>query len=197
MPIPSLVSLSTRIAQRFSALQWWGFAIVLTFISQAAQYGLRELYQQTRFPVSFFVGQTTFNAAELKGYFQVLIELGTLDQFINVQIVDYAYMVTVFVSFFALTAAIYRSLGDNTSMKNIAQAMLVIAPLAAVFDALENAVSFILLANPLDFDDWLVYPYSSFAVLKFAVYGLTYLWVIGSLPFMAIVSLNSKFKHNN
>lgn len=194
MPIPSLVSLSTRIAKRFSALQWWGFAIVLTFISQAAQYGLGELYQQTRFPVSFFVGQTTFNAAELKGYFQVLIELGTLDQFIEVQIVDYAYMVTVFISFFALTAAIYRSLDDNTFMKNIAQAMLVIAPMAAVFDALENAVSFVLLANPLGFDDWLVYPYSSFAVLKFGVYGLTYLWVIVFWLFITINYLIKLFQ---
>jgi hypothetical protein len=56
--------------------------------------------------------------------------------------------------------------------------MVFIAPMAAGFDALENLVSFFLLANPQDFADWLVYPYSSFAAIKFVIFGLTYCWAL-------------------
>src|SRR5690606_20582685 len=109
------------------------------------------LYTLSQFPVPFFIGQTTFDAVELKGYYAVLLEHGTFERYIGVQIADYAFMVTVFISFFALMAAIYRSMPKHKGLQTFARAMLVIAPLAAVFDAIENAVSFIMLANPIGF----------------------------------------------
>jgi len=181
MLISRYFTVSTRAATRLSAAQWWCLAIPLLIIRQLTQNWLDSLYALSQFPVPFYVGQMTFNAAQLKSYYAVILELGTFDRYWWVQIADYAFMLTVFISFFALMAAIYRSLPKQNTVQTIARCMLVIAPLAAVFDALENAVSFVLLADPAGFADWLVYPYSSFAVIKFAIFFFSYLWALVAL----------------
>lgn len=193
MLISRYITASARIAARFSARQWWCLAIPLLLIRQLTQNWLDNLYTLSQFPVPFFIGQTTFNATELKSYYAVLFELGTFERYLWVQIADYVFMLTVFLSFFALMAAIYRSLPRQNELQVFARIMLVIAPLAAVFDALENAVSFVMLANPSGFADWLVYPYSSFAVIKFAIFGFSYLWTLVALVIIAGTALKRCF----
>ena len=58
------------------------------------------------------------------------------------------------------------------------QSWMMSAPvfIVAVADMAENLVSFIMLLQPVSFLDLWVYPYSSFAVIKFALFALTYLW---------------------
>ncbi|WGO98672.1 hypothetical protein QFX18_01175 [Saccharophagus degradans] len=176
-----------KLASRLNVWQWWLMAIVLWVVSQQTMGWLNGLYAASQFPVSFFVGQTTFNAAELKSYYAVLLELGTLDKFIGVQLADYVYMATVLASLFVAMVAVYRILPNITWLKKIGWFMVLLSPAAAGFDALENLISFILLANPLTFSDWLVYPYSSLAVAKFGAYAVTYLWAILALLSCAIV----------
>jgi hypothetical protein len=62
-----------------------------------------------------------------------------------------------------------------------------IAPLAAVADLAENLVSFVMLLQPQDFADFLVYPYSSFAVIKFALFALTYLWAAVAILLFTLI----------
>lgn len=176
-----------KVASSLKTWQWWLAAIALWLVSQQTMGWLNSLYAASQFPVPFFVGQTTFNAAELKSYFAVLLELGTLDKFIGVQLADYVYMVTVLASLFAAMVAVYRILPNIKWLKNIGWFMVLASPAAAGFDALENAVSFFLLANPLEFADWLVYPYSSLAVAKFASYAVTYLWATLALLSCVII----------
>jgi hypothetical protein len=176
-----LLNAASRLAHRLTPLQWWGIAIVLVVIRQLTQIWLDGLYVDSQFPVPFYIGQTTFNAEELKGYYAVLMSKGTLDNYFWVQMADYLFMVTVFISFFALMTAVYRGLPDVQWLKSVAWIMVLIAPAAALFDAMENLVSFFFIANPQGFADWLVYPYSSFAVIKFAIFILAYLWAIVGL----------------
>jgi hypothetical protein len=176
------VNWGTGLVTRFSTAQWWSIAIVLLAVRQLTQLWLDGLYAQSLFPVPFYVGQTTFDATELKSYYAVLVLQGTLGRFFWVQMADFLFMVTVFTSFFAVMVAIYRSLPAITWLKKLAMMMIVVAPMAALFDAAENGVSFFFMADPAGFADWLVYPYSGFAVIKFAIFILAYLWiVIGSL----------------
>lgn len=181
MLVTKTAATSEQLITRFSTLKWWGIALSTFIICRLAQMWLDGLYVQSQFPVSFFVGQTTFDAAELKSYYAVLLEKNTLAKYLWVQIADYAFMLTVFVSFFALMAAVYRSLPQIRWLKAIAWAMLFIAPMAAVFDGLENAVSFLFIANPQDFSDWLVHPYSTLAVIKFMIFVIAYLWVAAGI----------------
>ena len=194
--LDKLTNFATRLAQSLTPLQWWGIALVLVVIRQLTQIWLDGLYVDSQFPVPFYIGQTTFNAEELKGYYAVLISKGTLADYFWVQMADYLFMVTVFVSFFALMTAVYRSLPDVQWLKDLAWVMVLIAPTAALFDAAENLISFFFIANPQGFADWLVYPYSSFAVIKFAIFILAYLWaVVGlliSLIAVAVRCLSSR-----
>lgn len=172
----SLRSSVSALASRFHPAAWWGLAIVFVAVFQLTQRWLDSLYTLSRFPVPYYIGQTTFDAARVKSYYAVLIEQGTLDRYVWVQIADYGYMATVFAAFVTLMIAVYRSLPSNHWLKAIAFSMIFIAPMAPVFDALENLVSFVMLSNPTGFSDWLVHPYSALACAKFAVYIVTYLW---------------------
>jgi hypothetical protein len=189
----NLIHFGSRLAHSLTPLQWWCIAIVLVIIRQLTQVWLDGLYVDSQFPVPFYVGQTTFNAEELKGYYAVLISKGTLDKYFWVQMADYLFMVTVFVSFFALMTAVYRSLPKVKWLKDLAWVMVLIAPTAALFDAVENLVSFFFITNPQGFSDWLVYSYSSFAVIKFAIFILAYLWAIVGLLISVIGFLVRRF----
>ena len=190
----NLTHFATRLAQSLTPMQWWCIAIVLVVIRQLTQVWLDGLYVDSQFPVPFYIGQTTFNAEELKGYYAVLISKGTLEKYFWVQMADYLFMVIVFASFFALMTAVYRSLPDVKWLKDLAWVMVLIAPTAALFDAVENLVSFFFIADPQGFADWLVYPYSSFAVIKFSIFILAYLWAIAGLLISVIGVLIRGFR---
>ena len=192
--LTNLTHFATRLAQSLTPMQWWCIAIVLVVIRQLTQVWLDGLYVDSQFPVPFYIGQTTFNAEELKGYYAVLISKGTLEKYFWVQMADYLFMVIVFVSFFALMTAVYRSLPDVKWLKDLAWVMVLIAPTAALFDAVENLVSFFFIADPEGFADWLVYPYSSFAVIKFSIFILAYLWAIAGLLISVIAVLIRRFR---
>jgi len=172
----------TSTAMSVAAWKWW-LAGTLAFVGQQLTMGwLNRLYAMTEYPVTFFEGQTTFDGEVIKGHYAVLQEKGTFTDFINVQLYDYLYMATVIAAFALVCIAIYRCLPDRAWLKSLALWMLIITPFAAVFDALENAVSFVMLANPINFPNWLAYPYSTFAVIKFALFTLFYAWaVVGGL----------------
>ena len=176
------------ISRYLSPLQWWLMTFALYALSQVTLHWLDSWYAASQFPVPFFEGQTTFNAEHYKSYLAVMEDKGTLGTFFTTQIIDYAYLITIALSFGALAIAIFRSLPNIRWLKTTAKILGIISVQAATFDALENAVSFIFIANPQDFADWLIYPYSSFAVAKFACYVVTYFWA----PIAVIIILGHR-----
>lgn len=165
----------------------WLSAITTFVLSKIIQiFWLDKSYVASKFPVPFYEGQTTFDAQVTKGHFQVLIDEGTLNIFWNTQFIDFAYLAMTFICTALFMLALYKMFNPNggsfaNKMKNFAWIMVFIMPFNAVMDALENLVSFVMLSNPSGFSDWLIYPYSTFAVLKFALYGVGYLWIILAL----------------
>jgi hypothetical protein len=186
--------MSGPFVSRFPLVVWWLAAIALVAVSQFAQHELDGLYKLSQFPVSFFEGQTSFDAAKVKAWYAVLAERGTFGTYVWVQIFDYGYMLTVFAAFFTLMVAVYCSLAGKSWAKGIAKAMISIAPMAPMADAAENLVSFVMLADPVNFTDWLVYPYSAFASLKFGLYVLTYLWTIAGVIIALVSALIGLFQ---
>lgn len=176
------------ILSRFNVFAWWGLAVLAWAISRTAQVWLDGFYARSQFPVPFYTGQTTFDAVELKGYYAHMIEQGTLDIYVQTQWIDYVFMVTSLVFLVVLAGAALRTLPKalhGGRLFRFAKAMVYIVALAPVFDAMENLVSFVMLADPQGFSDWLVYPYSSFAVAKFTVFAIGYVWALGSLVIAA------------
>lgn len=174
----SLSKLRMYADTRHSLWLWWLLAAITTLVSQFTMAWLNDMYSLTQFPVSFMEGQTTFNATLLKSYYAVLLEKQTMAKYVQVQVADYLFMMTVFVSFGLACIAAYRSLPEHHLCKNFAWAMVIIAPQTATLDAIENAISFVMLRDPQGFANWLVYPYSSFAVAKFFLFTFTAVWVL-------------------
>ena len=128
-----------------------------------------------------------------EGYYAILLELGTFDKYVNVQLFDFVFILSVFISFLFSAITVFRILPDVKWLKAFARVMIIVAPLAAVFDSLENLVSFFMLADPQTFADWLVIPYSTFAVAKFFIFTLAYIWVFVALLITSIFKLVTLF----
>lgn len=165
----------------YALWRWWLVAITGLVTARLVQmFWLDPAYLASHYPVPFYVGQTTFNATELKGYYQVMLDKGTLPQYWLTQCIDFVFIACTYWAFFALTQSIFHSIKrlqpGAVRWQAVAKFCCYCAPLAAVADMAENLVSFIMLLQPVSFLDMWVYPYSSFAVIKFALFALTYLW---------------------
>ncbi|MEM7290058.1 MAG: hypothetical protein AAF412_06775 [Pseudomonadota bacterium] len=159
-----------RHLERPNLLPWpihIGFA-ALALIAMAVTLNWYDIaYQASGMPVSFAIEQTRFNAAETKAYYAHLNNLGTLSLFRQAQIVDFAYIlaayfaglcVATFVARFGRPASWAKRLG-------LLAALLIIS--GAIVDVAENLISFVLLANPAEFADWIAIAYSTVASCKF------------------------------
>lgn len=162
-----------------------------TFAGSAAAFvwvkgRLDASYAASGHPVSYAEGQTSFSAEKIRGWYQVMTDAGTLDVYWRTQIIDYGFMAALFLlGLFGglLVARLWRQ-GSIASWLALFGALAV--PLGTVFDALENGVSFIMLADPAWFPSWLAVPYSGFAVVKFACILAGMLSIILSLPVGAV-----------
>ncbi len=174
---------SRHFNSQFSLWRWWAMALIGLVIARVVQlFWLDPVYVASQYPVPFYVGQTTFNAVELKSYYQVMLDKGTMPVYWLTQCIDFVFIACTYLAFFALSQSIYHSITrvfpNAGRWQQLAAGICFISPLAAVADAIENFLSFIMLLQPRDFPDFLVYPYSSFAVIKFSLFAVTYLWAL-------------------
>lgn len=172
----------TFIDEELSLSLLWITSIVTFIVSKIIQIQLLDKsYSDSKFPVPFYEGQTTFDAIETKAHFQVLIENNTLDVFWRTQLIDFVYILATFLFTIFAIVSVYKMLAFSIKLQRISWHMIFLMPLNAILDVFENLVSFIMLSNPTDFANWLIIPYSSFAVAKFTFYLIGYLWIIAAL----------------
>lgn len=169
------------VLSRFHPVVWVLVAAFAVWVNFQVLNWMGHIYELTEFPVSFMEGQTTFNAETTKAHFQVLIDKGTLDQFIQVQKNDFFLMLTFIFALFLMGSAATRLLHSqfpNSWIVKLSLFVMWVTPLAGFLDAMENGVSFVMLSNPQGFSDWLIWPYSSFAVGKFVAITIGYVWAL-------------------
>ena len=75
----------------------------------------------------------------------MLLDNNTLDLFWQTQLIDFVHILATFVFTFVVTAVVYKTLEFSPSLQNFAWLMVLLMPLNAVMDALENLVSFVML----------------------------------------------------
>ncbi|GGJ57289.1 hypothetical protein [Deinococcus roseus] len=162
---------------------WTLIALVFnTLCNQVLTYS----YTLSQFPVPYFVGQLSFSAAKLTGYFQVLLEKHTLPLFWLTQYVDFFFILSVFLLHYCLTLLPYKAFQNSAKLKTLSLMMMGIALAAPFFDVMENLVSFVLLQNPQHLSEPLALVYSSFSALKFSGFMVTYLWLGVALVIAAV-----------
>lgn len=142
---------------------------------------LDRSYAASGHPVDYATGQTTFDGGAIKEYYAEMQANGTLDVYVSTQLIDFGFifgMICIALFVCTLIARLGRE-GSFARKAGVLAGLSVIA--GALCDAIENGVSFIMLANPAGFADWLALPYSAFASIKFALITLGMLLVLVSL----------------
>jgi hypothetical protein len=172
----------------FSRLQSKLTGLQLTVITLVALIGnfwatrlLDTAYAASRFPVPYWQAQLSFDHFKLKGWYDFLIKNETLDLYIHTQFIDFIFIVSVLILHTAALLALSRAVpAPSTARRAFIWAALLsaIAPLA---DAVENGISFIMLANPAGFEPLLAIAYSTVAAIKFGMFTFAYLAAAGGV----------------
>lgn len=182
----------TASARPLSTSRWRVFPLwlhsVLVVLALALMMGvngeLQNRYDATGYPVTFFEGQTTFSGTAVKGHWAELAQLGTLEAFAQVQQFDFIFMACV-AAFGVLGGLLIVRLTSGRLGRTIGYTTVVAAITGALSDALENVVSFVMLADPTGFADALAITHSGFAVLKFA--GMTVAMLAGTVGAVIVI----------
>ena len=173
-----------RTLNRITHLPVWAHAAAAISATAFFQWAKRKLdasYAASLHPVDYATGQTTFNGAQIKDYYASMQKTGTLDVYVTTQLVDFGFIAAVAcmgLFFCTFIARFGRDTGLGRRIGLFAGLSLIIA---ATCDAIENGISFIMLANPTGFANWLALPYSAFASIKFALITLGMLLVLVAL----------------
>ena len=158
--------------KKIAALPIWTHRIsaIATIVAfQWIKGKLDASYAASRHPVDYFTGQTSFNAETIKGYYAQMQSTGTLDVYRTTQLIDFGFLLTMAcIGLFVCTLIARLSRKDSFGHK-VGLYGGISVTLGAICDAIENGWSFVMLANPTGFADWLAYPYSGFASIKFAL----------------------------
>ena len=161
--------------ERLRAVPIWahGLATAMAFGAfQGVRIRLDEMYAASNHPVDFATGQTGFDGQEVKSFYAHMQELATLDLYVDTQLFDFLFMASVALFGVLFGTFVARFARDGSWGRKLALSASGLAVTGALLDACENAVSFVMLANPQGFANWLAYPYSGFAVAKFAMLTL-------------------------
>ena len=127
---------------------------------------LNASYEASNHPVSYAEGQLAFNGDTIKGYYAHMSELGTLDTYVTTQLIDFGFIAAMICIGLFFATRIARMLTGTRAASAAAWASTLFV-VGASFDAIENLISFVMLANPTGFADAIALPYSTMAALKF------------------------------
>lgn len=155
-----------------------GFSLVL---QQLCLRWVNYSYVRSAHPVDYATGQTSFDAGLVKGWYGSMQDGGTLGVYVQTQVIDFAFIAATILFGLAFGSFVRRIAVDHSIAAWGGVLAMVCIPLAAGFDAVENMISFAMLANPLSFADWIVYPYSAAATVKFVLMGIGFTAIAASL----------------
>jgi hypothetical protein len=148
---------------------------------QGVKGALDRSYAESMHPVDYVTGQTSFDAATIKGYYAIMEEAGTLGVYGRTQIIDYGFIVAMCCLGLFVFTLIARLGREGSLGRRIGIWAGLVVLMGAICDAIENGWSFVMLANPTDFANWLALPYSGFASVKFALITLGMLILVISV----------------
>ena len=173
-----------RHARKLTEMPLWlhvGATAVAFGVFQAVRITLDASCAASNHPVDYATGQTTFDADRIKGFYAVMEQAGTLDIYVRTQVIDMGFLTMIGVFGLLLGTLVARLGAPGSWARGAGLGAAVAAVFGALCDASENAVSFVMLADPQGFADWLALPYSGFAVVKFALITLAMALVLAAL----------------
>lgn len=166
--------------------------LILSLLLAIGGYVAVEIsFASTKYPVSLFEGQLAFHASEIKNHYMVLQDQGTFSRFVQTQMIDFAWIIGLMLTLFFSHVLIARAQPKNSKWRMFALYLAVIAPAIAASDAIENFISFAMLADPQNFPDWLAPLYSGFAAIKWSWAAIGTTLIIIQISALAISNKKS------
>ena len=130
-------------------------------------------YAASGHPVDFATGQLAFDARLIEGYYAHMIEAGTLRVYWQTQFIDFGFIAAVMAvaMLFGTLAARFGGRINRLGVWgwHLGLAAAIMGMSGAAFDALENLLSFLMLASPQAIPQPLALAYSTAAAVKFAL----------------------------
>ncbi len=165
----------SQLQARLSTAQWAIIAAGAFLFNMWATYALNAAYAASKFPVPYWQAQLSFDHLKLKAWYATLIEQGNLGLYFQAQYVDFLFILSVLVLHAAALIFVARLHPTGSRSNNIMLWVALLSALAPIFDAFENLISFVMLAQPLSFEPALAIVYSCLAAGKFAMFTFAYL----------------------
>lgn len=187
-------NLYTIVSTQTAKIPFW-IHLLLLFVAVGAWMGtsipLDASYAASQFPVPYYEGQTTFDGELLKTYYGHMIEQGTLGIYWRTQFIDFLFIAAVIFTGFIVPSFVARLHPAGSWLRAVTLGLAVALMLGGMSDAIENLISFVQLAAPLTFPNWITLIYSSFAVIKFGLIGLA---VTGTLLSLALAAATAVWR---
>jgi len=149
-------------------------AMVALIVNTIANKLLNQFYAASQFPVPYFEAQLSISSEKIKGWYAFLVENNTMDKYLFTQHFDFFFIVSVFVLHLSVLLLLSRLFAKASKMRKVMVVAALLSMIAPFADALENAVSYVMIANHDRFSDGLAILYSSLAALKFAAFTFAY-----------------------
>ena len=117
-----------------------------------------------------------------------------MDKYLFTQHFDFFFIVSVFVLHLSVLLLLSRLFAKASKMRKVMIVAALISIIAPLADALENLVSYVMIANHEGFADGLAIVYSSLAAIKFAAFTFAYLAAILAVIIFIVQKVISTLK---
>lgn len=165
----------------------------------ASQAVLNEFYARSGHPVPYYVGQLSFSAAKLQGWYGDMLDRDTLVVYWQTQFVDFGFIAATLLLHVTALVLLARLLTvgarAGAALPRFAAVMVLIGAAAPLLDVAENLVSFVNLQHPAAISEPMAVLYSTAAALKFAGFALVYGWIVIGVTAAAVAALRRR--HTN
>ena len=176
-----MIKTFTRLHSKLTGLQLTAVTLVALIGNLWATDLLNTAYAASRFPVPYWQAQLSFDHEKLKGWYEFLIKHETLGLYVHAQFIDFIFIASVLILHMAALLALSRAVPARSNARQALIWAALISAIAPLADAVENGISFIMLANPTGFEPLLAIAYSSVAAIKFGMFTFAYLAAAGGL----------------
>lgn len=168
-------------------------AVVASFgVFQWVKGKLDASYAASNHPVDYATGQTAFSAEVTRGYYAHMEALGTLDIYRTTQVIDFGFIVGIMALAFFLSSFVGRFAEAGSWGRKLAILAGCAVITGAMFDVVENLISFVMLADAQGFADWLALPYSAAASVKFGLITLGMLSLLTAIVLTLVQALKRR-----
>lgn len=176
-----MIKTFSRLQSNLTGGQWIAITLVALLFNLWATDILNAAYAASGFPVPYWQAQLSFDHEKIKGWYGWLLSNQTLGLYVRTQLIDFIFIASVLILHISALLAISRGLPATSHARHVLVWAALLSTLAALSDAIENGISFIMLANATGFEPVLALAYSSAAALKFGMFSFAYIAAIGGL----------------